>query len=159
MKNIILISALLVSSLTAFAQNIDHGNIQDFKINNTITFFSRKSDIINEFGALTGKAARLITEYWEIEDLTMRVLTYSGGKFVVHNTTDGDLTRFEITGPSYSLFYGSHEIKLGDNLNTLSSLFPNSYANKGSNGADKYLMRIGLKYVHGSETAYLEGQI
>ena len=151
-----LVYFLLISSLNAFGQNRDYGNFDDFKINNVIDLRATEAEIVNSFGPYsTGKQRK---EYWEMDDKWVTGRTYSGkGVFWV---IDGAMESFEITGTGFSLYYQNHEIKIGDHINTLSTIFPLSYANIVTNNSDNYnYLSIGLKLIENGETHLLDSGV
>ena len=96
---------------------------EGFKINNSISIGSTKSNAISFLG-LPSKS----TNYFnEIEDVNEELLHYGNSILIFH---DNKLKGFELKDNSISLFYDSSQIIIGSNINSIQAIFPESYAQR-----------------------------
>ena len=143
LKNILLISMLLLSGLNVFGQDGEFGFVDHYTINKVIGLSASDSTLIKHFGPF--KAGEPAKQYWEIDDVWVTLHTY-GGKFNFW-MLDNWMVGFEIVGPGFSLYYKDYEIKVGDHIETFGKTFPLSYANRRvDNGRGSMLLGLSDIY-------------
>jgi|GEM_PF-1295542 hypothetical protein len=101
----------------------------EVKINNQLIFDEdSKQATINVFG----QPDNVTTEYWEMSEETATNYHYnSGAKFQFINNA---LERFVITSSGYYLQMGSFQLEVGNNINSIQSVFPKSFNFRNSGG-------------------------
>jgi hypothetical protein len=124
MKKIILIICLITISISCKAQdNTIHSN--EITINGT-QFFGNDVSLVTQYFGLPDSEEDY---YYEMQEVMSRKYIYNGILFYIVNSK---VDSFEITGSNYA--FTSNNIKVGDNISTIQSIYPLSYANKKSNG-------------------------
>lgn len=137
MKKIILIFNVIIISYSCKAQN-NTLNSSEISING-INFFGNNVSLITQH---FGQPNSIENYYYEIDD----VMTYKYVYDSIIFTTINDITySFEFTGGNY--VFTSNNIKIGNNIHTLQSIYPLSFINKNSdalyldfNDIDRYIM-------------------
>lgn len=137
MKKIILIFSVIIISYSCKAQN-NTLNSNEITING-INFFGNNVNLITQH---FGQPNSIENYYYEIDD----VMTYKYVYDSIIFTTINDITySFEFTGGNYA--FTNNNIKIGNNIHTLQSIYPLSFINKNSdalyldfNDIDRYIM-------------------
>ncbi|MGW8121622.1 hypothetical protein ACV07N_03105 [Roseivirga echinicomitans] len=148
MKKIFTLLFILTSTVQAFAQTntydiIDPAHViirkTGLAMTNNITYGSAVQDMITAFGSYSSTN----TKYWEMEDIT--VTEYHYGNDATFTFEDGGLRLFKIYSNLFYIGKVGHlvYIKPGENISTLQSTFPNSYANRVNHNNDGVVMRLG----------------
>jgi hypothetical protein len=124
MKKIILIFSVIVISYSCKAQ--------DNNINSNETTINGNNFLGNNVSLITqhfGQPNSIEDYYHEMDDVTIYKYVYDNIIF----TTNNNITySFEITGNNY--VFTSNNIKVGDNIQTLQSMYPLSFINKSLEG-------------------------
>ncbi|KYG81482.1 hypothetical protein EV198_1666 [Roseivirga ehrenbergii] len=148
MKNIIIILFILTSTFQAFAQ-VDTYDVIDpthviirktgLAMTNNITYGSTVQDMVTAFGQYSSTS----TEYWEMSDVNVNVYKY--GTDATFTFENSKLRLIEIFNSNFYIGKVGHlvYIKPGENISTLQSTFPISYANR-INHHGAIVLRFGL---------------
>ena len=124
MKKIILIFNVIIISYSCKAQN-NTLNSNEITING-INFFGNNVNLITQH---FGQPNSIENYYYEIDD----VMTYKYVYDSIIFTTINDITySFEFTGGNYA--FTNNNIKIGNNIFPLQSIYPLSFINKSSEG-------------------------
>lgn len=137
MKKRILIFSLIVITFSCKAQD-NIINSSEATING-ISFLGNDNDVALVTQHL-GQPNTIEDYYFEMDDLMGQEYQYNGILFHIANNR---VEFFEITGSGYS--FTKHNIKVGNNIETLSSIYPLSFADKGRNWLSLYFDDI---YMH-----------
>jgi hypothetical protein len=122
MKKIILIICLITISISCKAQdNTIHSS--EIIINGTQFFGNNVSLVIQHFG----QPNTIEDYYFEMQDVMTKKYRYNGILFTV---ISNQVYSFEITGSNYA--FTSNNVKIGNNILTLQSIYPLSFINKSS---------------------------
>lgn len=101
-----------------------------FKISNSLIIGSSKSSVISTLGA----PDQTSSEYWEISDKTVEKIRYNLSLLYFYQDK---LERFDINDSQVILYYNGVQVRVGNLISSISSLFPNSYARRTyNNGAN-----------------------
>jgi len=73
------------------------------------------------------------TVFWEMIEKNGMIYYYDGANF---NFADNKLRSFILTSSDFQVHLDSFVLKVGNNINTLSSAFPNTYQHRVSEGTD-----------------------
>lgn len=147
MKNIFILLFILTSTVQVFAQTntydiIDPAHViirkTGLPLTNNITYGNTVQEMVTAFGQYSSTN----TEYWEMEDIT--VTEYHYGNDATFTFEDGGLRLIEIYSSLFYIGKVGHLVYLkpGENISTLQSSFPTSYANRASHG-DAIVLRFG----------------
>lgn len=123
MKKLLLILSIILISFNCKAQD-DIINYNNITINNIILAGQDKSILYQTLGQPVSNESY----FFEIENKQGELIKYNG---ILFYTIDNRIVSFEITGSQYS--FTSHNIRVGDNISKLKSIYPKSYENKRSN--------------------------
>ena len=123
MKKVILIIYLTLVSANCKAQN-NTIHSSEITINGT-QFFGKEISLVTQH---FGQPNTIEDYYFEMDDVMSQKYNYYGIIFTVINNRTYS---FEITGSNYT--FTNNNIKVGDNISTLQSIYPLSYANKTNN--------------------------
>ncbi len=123
MKKVILIIYLTLVSANCKAQN-NTIHSSEITINGT-QFFGKEASLVTQH---FGQPYSIKDYYFEMDDVMSQKYNYYGIIFTVINNRTYS---FEITGSNYT--FTNNNIKVGDNISTLQSIYPLSYANKTNN--------------------------
>lgn len=123
MKKIILIVFIIAINFSCKAQK-NKINSNELTING-INFIGNNVSLLIQH---LGQPNAIEDFYLEMDEVMSQKYIYNGVSFT---TVNNEVSSFEITSSSFS--FTSHEIKVGDNINTLESIYPISYSNKGQN--------------------------
>lgn len=82
--------------------------------------------------------------YWEMDEVTATYYKYNGGEF---RFVSNKLESFKFTSSTYKLKLGTFELKVGNNISTLSSAFPKSYSIRSSEGTSITLGTGDYQYI------------
>ncbi|HEY0897615.1 MAG TPA: hypothetical protein VGE15_13740 [Sphingobacteriaceae bacterium] len=125
---IALLAVVLFSGTTAQSQirTPDSADVYAFTIKKmsagaTIPFLAAPQVVKRAFGAPSSS----VQEYGEMDDITFTKSDY-GGLTIWFD--QGRTAYLDIETTAYGLVYKNQIIKVGNNISTLGSLFPNSYA-------------------------------
>lgn len=126
---LISLSAFVLFSCTTVQGQIttlDNADVSTFSIKKistgaTVPLLATPQVVNSAFGAPSSS----VQEYGELDGLTYTKSTYSGLTILFH---DGTTAYFDLTTTAYGLVFNNQVIKVGNNISTLSSLFPSSYA-------------------------------
>lgn len=77
--------------------------------------------------AMFGQASSIENSFSEMDDKQMSIYKYDGLTLIL---VDNQVSSFEILSSSFN--FGNNEIKIGDNIQKLQELFPDSYNKKGT---------------------------
>lgn len=124
MKKIILITILIVSYSCKAQENKILS--EDLTINGKLIFGMNKSDLILNFGTPT----KIEKGFSEMDESDMYFYKYDNDLdfTLIDNTVD----TFRVLSNKYN--FTKHNIKIGDDINKLKSLYPLSYQNKSNDG-------------------------
>lgn len=111
------------------------------KINDTIELGDAPQAVTAKFGQPDDTEIVL----WEMMEKNITRYFYNGARF---DFMDNKLTRFTFTSSTYKLKLGSFELKVGNNISTLASAFPDSYSNRGSEGTAITLGSADSEYLN-----------
>ena len=148
MKKIFIFLLILLPTLESFSQSVTDDVIDPTHViirktglamTNNITYGSTVQDMVTAFGQYSSTN----TEYWEMSDITVNVYKYGNdANFTFEN---GELSLIEIYSSLFYIGKVGHlvYIKPGENINTLQSAFPNSYANRVNHNNDGVVLRLG----------------
>lgn len=144
-------SKIILISITAFfivlfqatcsAQQADSfaGTI---KINGTIELGDSPQDLVSIFGQPDDTE----TVFLEMKDENIIRYHYNNGaRFDFMNN---ELLRFTFSSSNYLVNLNSFELKVGNNINTISNSFPNSYSNRGADGTAITLGSADYEYLN-----------
>jgi len=143
MKNLLisLLAVVLFSCTTVQSQirDMDSVDVYTFTIKktstgNSIPIIASSQAVNRAFGAPTSS----VQEYSELDDLTYTKSIYSGLTIYFYN---GSITNFDFSTTAFSLVFNNQVIKAGQDISTLGSLFPGSYAARTDD-----LIHIGLHH-------------
>jgi hypothetical protein len=123
MKNIVLIFSLLTISYNCKAQDRNTINSNELTING-VNYLGENISFVTQN---LGQPFIIEDYYFEMDDVMSKKYNYKGILFYFVNNK---VNSFEITGNSYS--FTNNNIKVGDNIEILSSIFPLSFTNKRS---------------------------
>lgn len=106
---------------------------------NNITYGSTVQDMVTAFGQYSSTS----TEYWEMSDVNVNVYKY--GTDATFTFENSKLRLIEIFTSNFYIGKVGHlvYIKPGENISTLQSSFPTSYANR-INHHGAIVLRFGL---------------
>ena len=121
MKKLILIICLTAISICCKAQNAIHSS--EITING-IQFFGNNVSLVTQH---FGQPNSIEDYFFEMDDVMSQKYIYNGILFYIVNSK---VNSFEITGNNYA--FTSNNIKVGNNINSLQSIYPNSFSNKKS---------------------------
>ena len=130
MKNLLisLLAVVLFSCTTVQSQirDMDSVDVYTFTIKktstgNSIPIIASSQAVNRAFGAPTSS----VQEYSELDDLTYTKWIYSGLTISFDN---GQTAYFDFATTAFGLVFNNQVIKVGNDISTLSSLFPGSYA-------------------------------
>ncbi len=124
MKKIILIAILIISN-SCKAQE-DKILSEELTINGNIIFGMDKSNLILIFGT----PSKIEKEFSEMDESDMYFYKYNNDLDVT--IIDKTVDTFRITSNKYS--FTKNNIRIGDSISKLESLYPLSYQNKSNNG-------------------------
>jgi len=96
--------------------------INDLTINNVIVRGKDKSVLSQNFG----EPIAIEQVYFEMQEKMAYKHTYNGVLFYI---LDDIIESFEISSSNFS--FSTHNIRIGNTINTLESIYPASYLNKG----------------------------
>jgi len=85
------------------------------------------------------------TVFWEMIEKNGTTYFYSGAEF---DFVDSKLRSFIITSSDFPVHLDSFVLKVGNNINTLSSAFPNTYQHRVSEGTAITLGSADYKYLN-----------
>jgi len=124
MKRIIILIGFLVLNINCKAQNntIISGEIT---INGHGVFGNDVTLLVQYFG----QPNSIEDYYYEMRELTAKKYIYNGILFYIVNER---FDSFEITGSSHT--FTVHNVKVGESIEKLQSIYPLSYANKSNGG-------------------------
>ena len=128
MKKLIIIASILLIQWTCTAQKFETIDPNELTINGVgFTGYNLDGDsviplIVSTFGQPDAKK-RFVDEY---SDDIVEKYTYNNG--LILYITGNYLDIFTITGSSYT--FTSHNIRVGDNISRLASIYPLSYENR-----------------------------
>jgi len=122
MKKIILILSVIVISYSCKAQK-NTINSSESTING-INFLGNSVSLVTQH---LGQPNTIEDYFFEMDDVMSQKYNYNGILFYIVNSK---VDSFEITGNNYA--FTSNNIKVGDNISTLQSIYPLSFANKGT---------------------------
>lgn len=113
---------------TCLAQQTDNfaGTL---KINGEIELEHSPETLTSKFGQPDSTE----TVFWEMIEKNGMIYYYDGVNF---NFADNKLRSFIITSSDFPVHLDSFVLKVGNNINTLSSAFPNTYQYRVSEGTD-----------------------
>ncbi len=110
-------------------------------INDTIELGDAPQAVTTKFGPPDNNEV----VFWEMEEVNVtRYYYYNGGEF---NFVDNELISFKFTSSTYKLKLGSFELKVGNNISTLSSAFPKSYSIRSPEGTSITLGTGDYQYI------------
>lgn len=124
MKKQILLTGLLFFSFVLMGQK-SKLNSSSLTINNFEILGQTKTEILNKFG----NPSSIKNVYLEMEDKQAEKFNYNGLTILL---VDDFVNGFEITSPSFAST--PNQIKVGDSVSVLSSIFPDSYKNRLNSG-------------------------
>lgn len=118
----------LIISFTVEAQQTDNfaGTL---KINGEIELGHTPETLNAKFGQPDSTE----TVFWEMIEKDGMIYYYDGANF---NFADNKLRSFILTSSDFQVHLDSFVLKVGNNINTLSSAFPNTYQHRVSEGTD-----------------------
>ena len=122
MKRIILIFSLFVISYSCKAQK-NTINSSESTING-IDFLGNNVALVIQH---LGQPNTIEDYFFEMDDVMSQKYNYNGLLFYIVNSK---VVSFEITANNYA--FTSNNIKVGDNISTLQSIYPLSFATKGT---------------------------
>lgn len=137
MKKIILIIYLTLVSANCKAQN-NTIHSSEITINGT-QFFGKEVSLVTQH---FGQPNTIEDYYFEMDDVMSQKYNYNG---IIFTAINNRTYSFEITGSNYT--FTSNNIKVGDNISTLQSIYPLSYANKNNGGLALPLEDMDLFFV------------
>lgn len=123
MKKIILIFSLLTISYSCKAQDRNTINSNELTING-VNYLGENVSLVTQN---LGQPFTIEDYYFEMDDVMSKKYNYKGILFYIVNNK---VNSFEITGNGYS--FTNHNIKVGNNIETLSPIYPLSFTNKRS---------------------------
>lgn len=123
-----LLAVVLFSCTTVQSQvtNLDNADANTFTIKKTSTgatvpLLASPQAVTNAFGAPSSS----VQEYGELDGRTYTRSSYGGLTISFYN---GKTAYFDFATTAYGLVFNKQVIKVGNDISTLSSLFPGSYA-------------------------------
>lgn len=126
----ILFSAILFTFLIHASCKAQHGDnfSGTLTINDTIELRDAPQAVTAKFSQPNDTEV----VFWEMKEVNVTRYFYNnGGEF---NFVNNELISFKFTSSTYKLKLGTFELKVGNNISTLSSAFPNSYTDRGPKG-------------------------
>jgi hypothetical protein len=137
MKRIILILSIVLINYNCKAQ-INAISTSELTVNNVEFLGSNVSSVTQHLGQPHSNE----NYYLEMDDVMSQKYIYSGIIFYIVNSM---VDSFEITGNTFNLT--KNNIKVGDNISTLQTVYPLSFANRSNNSLtirfnniDRYLI-------------------
>jgi len=122
MKKIKFLLPLIFAITIACNGQVNTLALNDLTINNVQVIGKDKSILTQNFG----EPLSIEELFFETDDLYVKKYSYSGISYIIME----DIVKyFEISGSNFS--FTKHNIKIGNNINTLESIYPASYLNKG----------------------------
>ena len=85
------------------------------------------------------------TVFWEMIEKDGIIYYYDGANF---NFADNKLRRFIINSSTFQIHLDSFILKVGNSINTISTQFPNSYSNRGTQGTAITLGSADYRYLN-----------
>ena len=129
MKKLIITSFLVLTAFFCKSQTYDAIPTELINIWNT----SRSSLTLNQdassITSVYGTPDYITSEYWEMSDRTVQKYHYNGNVFYLHNNI---LVMMELNTPDYYIGKIDRAIRVGENISSLASFYPNSYNNRKS---------------------------
>ncbi|NER12109.1 hypothetical protein GWK08_01525 [Leptobacterium flavescens] len=148
MKHIILTISIVFYAHIGIAQQdliSTNGDNQDNTINSNEITINNVNVFSNEISVLTqniGQPDTVEDYFFEIQDVMAQKYYYDG---LILYVIDDKVETFQISGTNYS--FTNHNIAIGNNINTLASIYPSSYDNRSLGGmtldledADMYII-------------------
>lgn len=143
MKNLFMILILILTGSDIIAQNYDFDliSVNDLKISKSITLENTKNESISlgdpktEIIDVFGNPDNTKLVHWEIRDEMVNTFIYLNSTFSFLNDT---LRSFYIKDPDFVFKYNDVEFKVGDQISSLSSVYPISYNNRYDNSMVVY---------------------
>lgn len=124
MQKIFLITIIILTSFSCRAQD-NSLNSKELTINNKTIYGKDKSILISNFG----QPLKIEKDFSEMDNVDMFFYKYNGVNFTVKKDK---VTNFSITSNKFN--FTKNNIKIGNNINTLKLIYPNSYSSKINNG-------------------------
>jgi len=140
-SKLITVFILLISFATvAQAQQADNfaGTL---KINGEIELEHTPETLTAKFGQPDSTE----TVFWEMIDKNGMIYYYDGANF---NFADNKLRSFIINSSDFQIHLDSFVLIVGNSINTISTLFPNSYSNRGAQGTAITLGSADYQYLN-----------
>lgn len=110
-------------------------------INNTVELGDAPQAVTTKFGQPN------YTENWHGEVSGNNYTSYHYNNGAVFDFVENQLESFTFTSSTYKLKLGSFELKVGNNISTLSSAFPKSYSIRSSEGTSITLGTGDYQYI------------
>lgn len=85
------------------------------------------------------------TVFWEMIEKDGIIYYYDGANF---NFADNKLRSFIINSSTFQIHLDSFILKVGNSINTISTQFPNSYSNRGTQGTAITLGSADYRYLN-----------
>lgn len=145
MKRYFSIFLILFLTFNANAQKkviiseVDIINQKDFTINGYLLISDKKLDVSKVFG----KPDNVKDLYLEMSEIMAKDYIFKDG--IEITLANNKLKYFNITSDKYG--FSVYDIKVGDSIDGLKSIFPNSYLNIKGNAMALYLSFADYKYV------------
>lgn len=137
------LSAIIITVLLTFscaqaqdAEQIDYNQFTEFTINNQITIVELVN-LESDWEFLKESLSNPVSEDCKEGDSFMGIepycnFTYNGLKINYTSVGNGvELSSIKITNDSAFLMYENVELRVGDSISKISSLFPEAYINRG----------------------------
>lgn len=139
MKNLVITIAILLSVLTCRSQTYNSvpTELVHLRTSGGPAFLTLNKDaslIETKFGA----PSSITSEYWEMNDITVKKYDYNGNLFYLHNNK---LVAFELNNADFYVGQIDRAIRVGENVSSLSSWYPESYK-----GRDREAMIILVSF-------------
>jgi len=124
MKKIILILSIMIINISCKAQN---NTINSTELTmNGINYLGNNVSLVTQY---LGQPNTIENYYFEMNDEMSQKYHYNGVLFYILNNK---VNSFEITTSNYS--FSKYNIKIGDNIESLQTIFPLSFSNRTNNG-------------------------
>ncbi|TVR32078.1 MAG: hypothetical protein EA390_05620 [Balneolaceae bacterium] len=146
MMNKKIISIFIVATFTILFQATCSAQQADnfagtLKINGEIELGHTPENLTAKFG----QPGSTETVFWEMIEKNGTIYFYSGAEF---DFVDNNLRSFIITSSDFQIYLDSFVLKIGNSINTISTLFPNSYSNRGAQGTAITLGSADYQYLN-----------
>jgi len=140
LKTFLLTLLFILIHISGNAQQADNfaGRL---KINGEIELGHTPETLTAKFG----QPGSTETVFWEMIEKNGTTYFYSEAKF---DFVDNKLRSFIINSPDFQIHLDSFVLKVGNSINTISTLFPNSFSNCGAQGTAITLGSADYQYLN-----------